>query len=353
VFDSTFAASTALVSVTSLLKQRCIQPMEATTARMTYHQGLPRLAYLFRFASALAGHAGIETPVSWSVKSPVRLWHKTLNRDPVAYSQNNFRCIGDVIRVSVVFEHLCQISDTLDILVELGRDASVEDRAKVLRELGLDPIVKGEHSPGPFAGVHLVVERIRNRFVTPCLGGYRDVTVDVRINGYVCELQLHLRAMLEVAGEQGRALHKWFKAYAREFDEYVGDRTEDGVMDGVGVHWISGCRYDGEFSAGSRHGKGIFYYNTGDRYVGEFVNDKKSGQGIYYFAVGDKYKGSFEDDEMTGYGAYYSFDGSRYEGEHKEGKRHGQGTYISPDGTRTQSYWVNNLQHDENGGSDR
>ncbi len=39
---------------------------------------------------------------------------------------------------------------------------------------------------------------IFTRFVKPARGGYRDVLVNVRINGYVTELQLHLKQIYEV-----------------------------------------------------------------------------------------------------------------------------------------------------------
>eukprot|EP00933_Yihiella_yeosuensis_P065369 TRINITY_DN69119_c0_g1_i1.p1 TRINITY_DN69119_c0_g1~~TRINITY_DN69119_c0_g1_i1.p1 ORF type:complete len:526 (+),score=81.03 TRINITY_DN69119_c0_g1_i1:58-1635(+) len=324
------------------LKQRCEQPIEATTLRMTYNTGYTRIEPLFRFASTLAEIVGLEAPIQWNVKRPARTWHKIISRSPVEFAQSNFRNCADVIRCGMAFTRLCQISQVLDILKELGRDISEERRSEVLRSINLDPDVHGEQQPGPFAGVHLVVERIKNRFARPCLGGYRDAVVSIRINGYVCELQLHLRCLLEMKGDHGRELHKWMKAYSREFDEYIGDRTEDGVMDGNGMHWIAGGLYEGQFVDGKRHGKGTFYYATGDRYEGEFVNGTKHGQGTYCFATGDRYKGTFCEDEMTGVGSYYNFDGGRYEGEHLAGRRHGKGTYYAADGTSTEAEWVDN-----------
>merc|ERR1740120_608567 len=67
---------------------------------------------------------------------------------------------------------------------------------------------------------HYVVERIKNRFVQPAIGGYMDLLVNIRINGYVCEIQIHWRPIYDAMGEDGRRLAKWFQHFPADGDGY-------------------------------------------------------------------------------------------------------------------------------------
>ena len=50
--------------------------------------------------------------------------------------------------------------------------------------------------------------------------------------------------------------------------------------------------YEGEFSQGNKHGKGIMKYASGNYYDGEWAADKKSGQGtMFWLTSNEKVRG--------------------------------------------------------------
>jgi hypothetical protein len=54
-----------------------------------------------------------------------------------------------------------------------------------------------------------VIVRTKDRFENPTAGGYRDVMLNVRMsNGHICELQLHLKQILEVKMGPGHAIYE-------------------------------------------------------------------------------------------------------------------------------------------------
>lgn len=312
------------------LKEYCMQPQDATTMRLTYAAGVARLELLHKFSVGLARYVGAPRKVEWSVKRPWRLWRKTIENYPEEFADHDFRHCNDVFRTSIVAESLGQIEQMVEVLESLGRDAY--DRDSVLHRLGL----KDTHA-------HFLVERIKNRFVEPCPGGYMDVMVNLRINGYVTEIQLHLQRLLDLKGEAGRNMYKWFRSFLQQSNQYIGEYSEDGRMHGAGTYYpLSGGRYDGEFQDGKRQGEGTFYYPNGDRYEGEFMDGKKHGAGTYSYASGNRYKGNFIEDRMEGTGTFYFVNGERFEGEYSEGKRHGRGAYYYNNGTCLQGEWWRN-----------
>eukprot|EP00408_Alexandrium_pacificum_P035633 CAMPEP_0171270574 /NCGR_PEP_ID=MMETSP0790-20130122/60780_1 /TAXON_ID=2925 /ORGANISM="Alexandrium catenella, Strain OF101" /LENGTH=480 /DNA_ID=CAMNT_0011739417 /DNA_START=46 /DNA_END=1488 /DNA_ORIENTATION=+ len=312
------------------LKECCVQPKSASSMRLTYAVGVMRLEPLYQFAAALARYVGAEQKVEWSVKRPWRLWRKGIDSYPQEFAEQDFRHTSDVFRVGVVVETMEQVRQMLEVLEGLGRDAY--DPSGVMQNLGLG----GMRS-------NIVVERIKNRFVQPCPGGYMDVIVNLRIDGYVTELQLHLRQLLELKGETGRHMYKWFRAFLRLGSKYQGERAEDGSMHGFGsFNSVTGGRYDGEFRRGLRHGEGMFYYPNGDHYHGHFFEGKRHGGGTFTYASGDRYQGEFANDRMDGHGTYHFVNGERFNGEYAEGKRHGNGTFFYNDGTcLTGEWWYN------------
>lgn len=313
-------------------KERCIQPEDATTLRLTYAAGIRSLELLYLFSLGVSKQAGCQRKVAWNIKRPFRLWKKTIEGYPEDFSRSDFRNVSDVYRTSVVVDEMEQIEQMVDTLKAFGRDA--QNRSAALESLGLDLAS---------TKAHFVVERIKNRFVAPCIGGYRDVIVNLRINGYVTELQLHLRQFLDVGRDSGRMLYKWYRSIAREVALYEGERSAEKKMHGSGTYFpLYGGRYDGQFQNGRRHGQGRFYYPNGDRYEGDFEDDKKSGKGTYFYAAGDRYKGSFADDKMDGFGTFYCNTGECFVGEYSEGKRHGKGTYYYRTGTCLQGEWWRN-----------
>mmetsp|Transcript_118392 Transcript_118392/g.330223 ORF Transcript_118392/g.330223 Transcript_118392/m.330223 type:complete len:477 (+) Transcript_118392:60-1490(+) len=314
------------------LKAATLQPEEATTMRLTYAAGAARLELLYAFTFGLARSMGVApNRVQWSVKRPLRMWRKTIESFPDEFAKNDFRHCTDVYRTSITVSSLAQVEQATQTLENLGRDAY--SPAAVLQQLGLGG-----------CRAHFVVERIKNRFVNPCVGGYMDLIVNLRINGYVTELQVQLEKLAELQGDRGRAAYKWFRPFRRDPNEWSSGRADGQQGDGNGTAYcpLFGGRYKGEFENGKRHGRGTFYHANGDRYEGEFVDGKKHGVGTYFYASGDRYRGGFVEDRMDGQGTYCCANGERFEGEYVEGKRHGAGIYYYKNGTCLEGDWWRN-----------
>jgi len=308
------------------LKEACRQPEDATTMRLTYAAGLSRLEPLYLFSLGLARLVGSKHRVAWSVKRPLRLWKKTIESYPDEFAKHDFRHCCDVYRTSVVVDSLEQVEQMLDLLEGLGREA--RDPQATLRRLGLGN-----------CRAEFVVERVKNRFATPCPGGYMDVIVNLRINGYVTELQLQVQALLGLRGDTGRALYKWFRPFQRDCQRAADGKPHAGSGT---LYPLVGGRYTGEFQDGQRHGRGTLYYTNGDRYEGDFEKGKKQGSGTYHYNSGERYCGGFEEDRMHGRGVWFCANGERFEGEYVEGKRHGAGAYYYRNGNRLQGEWWRN-----------
>lgn len=323
------------------LKDRCIQPEEAMTMKLNYAAGVDRYQALWIFSSALARSMGIDPNqgVERSVKRPQRLLKKAICGYPEEYAHNDFRKSIDVYRTSVIADEMEQIAQMTALLECLGR--TTFDRKAPMKLLGLEA-----------SRDHYVVERIKNRFLQPAIGGYMDMVVNLRINGYVCEVQIHWRPLYDSMGEDGRRLAKWFRHFPADGDGY--EEVEEVVMpdtNGRGMVTIGlktsrsehhGGQYMGDMEDGKRHGTGTLYYHSGDRYQGEFHQGAKHGLGTYYYASGDRYRGSFWNDRMHGKGKYFCFNGELYEGEFKEGMRQGTGVYHYADGTTYEGDWWRN-----------
>ena len=68
-------------------------------------------------------------------------------------------------------------------------------------------------------------------------------------------------------------------------DTYAGEWTSDmRQMHGRGIYTNAAGRYEGEYSYGKRHGRGVFVESTGARYDGEHVHGHKCGQGTVIMA---------------------------------------------------------------------
>ena len=49
----------------------------------------------------------------------------------------------------------------------------------------------------------------------------------------------------------------------------------------IGIYtWNEGRKYDGTWSGGKKHGRGISILADGRRYIGPYVEDKKEGYGV-------------------------------------------------------------------------
>lgn len=308
--------------------------------KLNYACGVERYQALWVFSASLARAMGIDPSqgVERSVKRPQRFLKKAIVAWPEEYAHNDFRHSNDVYRTSVIADEMEQIAQMTTLLECLGR--TTFDRRAPMKLLGLEK-----------SRDHFVVERIKNRFLQPAVGGYMDLLVNIRINGYVCEIQIHWRPIYDAMGEDGRRVSKWFAHFPADGRGY--EDLEDEVIPDTARSYLSagskaprsepnGGQYMGEFEEGKRHGTGTLYYHSGDRYQGEFHQGMKHGLGTYYYSSGDRYRGHFWNDRMHGKGKYFCFNGELYEGEFKEGMRHGTGVYHYADGTTYEGGWWRN-----------
>ena len=121
-----------------------------------------------------------------------------------------------------------------------------------------------------------------------------------------------------------------FTALAHAEDCRVLDPELQRVYSGPCVHGLAEgrgiaagtARYEGEFKAGRKHGKGVKTWANGDRYEGEFFEDRRQGHGVYTWGrgpwAGERYEGGFVADRRTGYGEYHYASGDVYRGEWKD-----------------------------------
>src|SRR5262249_36241135 len=102
-----------------------------------------------------------------------------------------------------------------------------------------------------------------------------------------------------------------------ELQEAYAGPCVNGLAQGPG-HARGRAEYQGEFSAGMKHGKGVKTWPNGDRYAGEFVQDRKEGKGIYTYGrgpwSGERYEGEWVADQRQGHGSYSWPTGDVYKG---------------------------------------
>lgn len=84
-------------------------------------------------------------------------------------------------------------------------------------------------------------------------------------------------------------------------------------------------KYQGDWVAGEKHGKGIFEMGDGSSYDGDFVHGEMTGIGLRRWPNGSSYNGSFKNGEMNGEGIYISSNGEKYDGSFENNQRHGEG----------------------------
>jgi hypothetical protein len=111
----------------------------------------------------------------------------------------------------------------------------------------------------------------------------------------------------------------------RVLDPELQGRYSGGCVNGLaeGAGTASGvARYEGEFKAGRKHGKGVKTWANGDRYEGSFVEDRKEGVGVYAWGrgpwAGERYEGAYLHDQRHGFGVYRWPSGDVYAGPWKE-----------------------------------
>ena len=69
-----------------------------------------------------------------------------------------------------------------------------------------------------FNGVRVSVVFFADRYQNPFKGGYKDLLCLIRVNGYVCELQLNIDDMLEIKEGAG---HKQYELERKVNDELI------------------------------------------------------------------------------------------------------------------------------------
>lgn len=96
---------------------------------------------------------------------PTKSLERVLEKTKMDYNGDH-RCIADAARGSLVFDSLAKFVEfVLALLMRKGRASELN------------------------------IVRVKNRLSQPATGGYRDVMLNVSVNGYVCELQLHLEQL--------------------------------------------------------------------------------------------------------------------------------------------------------------
>eukprot|EP00455_Lapot_gusevi_P045060 TRINITY_DN5725_c0_g4_i2.p1 TRINITY_DN5725_c0_g4~~TRINITY_DN5725_c0_g4_i2.p1 ORF type:complete len:452 (-),score=55.59 TRINITY_DN5725_c0_g4_i2:81-1436(-) len=152
---------------------------------------------------------------------------------------------------------------------------------------------------------------------------------------------------------------------------YSGD-WQDNKKHGFGTQvWPNGNKYEGQWVAGRREGRGtfwifdgaklkkqyhgcwvadlkeglgVFYYDNNDRYEGAWLHGQRHGQGTLFFANGDVYVGNWLDDKRCGWGTLTKANGDQFEGEWLNDKREGQGTYFYRATSKVyDGEWVNDI----------
>eukprot|EP01100_Stratorugosa_tubuloviscum_P002859 TRINITY_DN1675_c1_g5_i2.p1 TRINITY_DN1675_c1_g5~~TRINITY_DN1675_c1_g5_i2.p1 ORF type:complete len:695 (+),score=277.41 TRINITY_DN1675_c1_g5_i2:64-2148(+) len=153
--------------------------------------------------------------------------------------------------------------------------------------------------------------------------------------------------LLDKRHGQGTEIYHFFDRYGNLISKstYVGQFVNDDY-EGEGIFTgADGWKYQGQWLAGKKHGKGIHSSPNGfSYYTGEWENDKRHGHGLRVYKDGERYEGNFENDQKSGKGIYWFLNNDIYEGEWKNNKQNGQGQLKS---TKSQYYgeWLDNKKH--------
>ena len=107
-----------------------------------------------------------------------------------------------------------------------------------------------------------------------------------------------------------------------------GKKVSGNTLDGKGVmEWSNGAyRYEGEWSYGVPHGKGMYTDSFGNSFIGEFKLGFFWGEGIFKSSIG-VYEGDFVLGKYQGTGTFKYSNGTSYTGGFYKGSMDGWGTY--------------------------
>lgn len=107
-----------------------------------------------------------------------------------------------------------------------------------------------------------------------------------------------------------------------DYGVYSGE-WKDGEKNGTGtMTWSDGDSYEGDFVSGVMHGVGKFTWACGDVYVGEWKGGTMSGKGkLTWGNKCEYYEGEFSNGERHGKGIYRNPNGNLFEETFLNGER--------------------------------
>jgi len=139
----------------------------------------------------------------------------------------------------------------------------------------------------------------------------------------------------------GRGLYKWTNG-----TQFEGDFVCNKIKGYGRYQWPDDSFYEGDVIDGIRHGVGIFKTSHGVSYSGEWKNGSRHGKAIMNFSNDSWYKGDWVDNVRQGWGIRRYKSGNEYEGEWMHDKRHGEGTMRWITSNETYSgMWKDGIQH--------
>jgi len=125
----------------------------------------------------------------------------------------------------------------------------------------------------------------------------------------------------------------------QEEGEFSGSKDAYGRPSGYGVLQTTNAKYEGDFVAGEKHGRGVLTWSDGRQYSGDFCNGNFHGLAYMTWPDGRNYAGQYSDNRKYGDGIFTWADGRRYEGQWVDGKRHGRGWYTNARRERRLGIW--------------
>ncbi|KAL8516741.1 hypothetical protein ACS0TY_015125 [Phlomoides rotata] len=127
--------------------------------------------------------------------------------------------------------------------------------------------------------------------------------------------------------------------------KYEGE-WRSGMRHGYGkLRWPSGAIYEGEFSGGYIHGNGTYTRADNMIYKGRWRLSLKHGLGYQNFPNGDVFEGSWIQGSPEGPGKYMWDSGNVYMGNMKGGKMSGKGILTWISGDSFEGNWLNGMMH--------
>ncbi|XP_029312603.1 LOW QUALITY PROTEIN: radial spoke head 10 homolog B [Cottoperca gobio] len=113
---------------------------------------------------------------------------------------------------------------------------------------------------------------------------------------------------------------------------YKGD-VYDAIRHGTGTYTCAnnGVSYTGQWDRGTRHGKGVVYYNQDETswYKGDWVKNNREGGGTRRYPSGNIYSGEWKSNLRHGEGTMRWLElGQQYVGMWQNGVQHGRGTHV-------------------------